>query len=193
MDLPDILKLALDARKRRNDATACELFSIMHLANPENQRYQYFYGDSLRLLARHAQAEKQLLASYRHENANHFLVSIALARLCETTGRLSEAEGWLRVATECKPDDTIPWVYLGNFLYKQARSREAIEALKHGIVANGPLDEVHTCIALCYRSLAEYRAARESCIDALRYDPSNEPAKELLVDLDGVIGVTSKE
>jgi tetratricopeptide (TPR) repeat protein len=158
-------------------------------AHPKHGVVWLYYADSLYRMARYTEA----LAALRHAlrlcpPKKLHLVYYRLGRLHQQKGALRLAERWYRRAVDSSPSDATYRIFLGAFLARAGRLREA-EAVHRGATRckEGCIDEAFLNLGLVLRALERYSDARKCFQRALDIDPKYKAARKELSDVEAVI------
>ena len=95
-------------------------------------------------------------------------------------GQTAEAERWLRLAVGRAPERAEALEKLGLSLFLQQRAIDALPLLEHACQVDPASASAHLNLAAVYADLRRFTEARREAEEALRLDPSEPRARELL-------------
>jgi len=102
------------------------------------------------------------------------------------SGKVAEAEAYLKTLLEAKPDNPVPYVGLGYLLMKKGKTDEAVKALDQALSLNPRLtDACYYKMYALYNDNRNFESAEAGgkCLPVFDTDPDEERLKQYLVFL----------
>jgi tetratricopeptide (TPR) repeat protein len=141
------------------------------LASELQERAQY--DDALRLYDRSTRLAPNWEDAY-----------LAAGKLCYYTARLRAADRYLSRASAIKPDDSIPYYFLGVVRLRARDGKGAIEPLRRAVELDPKGPGYHFALATALQKAGRIDEAREEFKKQIALDGMNEDARRKLQELE---------
>lgn len=152
--------------------------------NPNNAYYLQLLAEAEADLGKNEEALKHLkqaaeLSPYRP--MIHYDMGVIYLKLGDEKKALEAFQEELKITDNM---NELAWYEIGKIYWRNKRYEEAEEAFKWALKRAEALSDVHLDLGKMYMEWGKYDLARKEFTEVLRFDPTNEEAKALLLEVE---------
>ena len=169
-------------------ATTVKLAQAFLVDHPDSPRAWLDLGQALSHLSRYDEAEKAFQKVIELDPDSPAPILGEIGNLYRAKGDFETASSWYRKQIDAAPEDSLGFLYLGNLMLRQGKFEDANTQFEKARECKDVcLEEVHYCIGLTKRGLAEYGEAKQHFEKALMYRADFSDAKVALKDVKSLV------